>query len=93
MKQGIEEHISKGKEKVNTAIDWGSVLLVFLFPLASGGIFLRVRDMGGAPGWMYVILGVFFALSVAQTVYYLVVILIRVIRGRKAAAGKGERAS
>lgn len=72
--------MQKGKQKVRTAADFVSVILVCLFPLVSGAIFFRVLYLGGAPNWFYVLQGVIFIGSLAQAFYFFSFGLIKALR-------------
>ena len=85
MQQEVQDLLAEGVEKAEEAADWGSVVLVFLFPVISGAVFWRVRSMGGAPAWVFWVLGFIFAVSLIQAVYYLTAVV------RKALFGKRDR--
>ncbi|MBQ9009568.1 MAG: hypothetical protein IJ088_09590 [Clostridia bacterium] len=63
---------SKVKQTYESVTDYFSVLLVFLFPIVTGIIFLRLMFMSGTPSWFRVIQGLIFIISLIQAVYFLV---------------------
>ena len=45
-------------------------LVVYLVPRYLGFVFFRIEDMGGVPDWVLVVLGVLFAASLIQAVFF-----------------------
>lgn len=90
MKQKPKGFFTKGKQKTQSAVDLGSVLLVCLFPLLTGAVFFRLLYMAGVPLWFYIIQGLIFAVSLGQAIYFFAVGLIRALRRdpEKRKAGK-----
>ncbi len=55
-------------EKIEFAI---CSLVVYLVPLYLGFVFFKIKDMGGVPSWVLIGLGVLFAASLGQAVFFL----------------------
>lgn len=63
-----------------TAADIVSVVLVCLFPLAVGALFIRLLNMSGTPVWFFVLLGIVLAGAIAQLLWMVVFGLVRALR-------------
>ena len=84
------EYFSEEPEKALHRIDLVPVILVFLIPIIVGLVFFRVRYMGGAPVWIYWILGILFLLGLIQVVFYVIAILKYIICKNKDKNRKGS---
>ena len=80
MPQKSNERPARGGTLGKRAADLFSVLLVCLSPVAFGAVFFRILYMGGAPVWVYAMMGAVFLCSAAQVVYFFAAGLLRALR-------------
>ena len=93
MTSNTHEKIERVEKKAVTASQIFSIILVYLFPIFTGAVFFRVREMGGAPKGFFIVWGIIFLIALGQTIYFFVFGLVRILRFRAENSRKDQNPS